>query len=225
MYSPIPTLKKKLAKRWRLRNFTLFGKRILRQERTLPLDIRNIRKVALYVRQMDRIKDLEGAVVECGVWKGRSLFILASLALQRKVWGFDTFAGFPSLSEHDIKEVAEKENFRDTSKEMVGRFLSMNKVSVELVEGPFEKTLPEWKARIGPIAFLHIDCDIYDSYKTCLSELFDQVVPGGVMVFDEYKNPEELKKWPGAARAIDEFCASRGLTVIDGGGKGIVIKP
>jgi hypothetical protein len=52
---------------------------------------------------------------------------------------------------------------------------------------------------------VHLDCDIYESYKTCLDSLYDQVVPGGVILFDEYACPV----WPGATRAVDEFFSDK----------------
>ena len=219
-------LLKKARKKWRLRNFHFFGLRILRQERALPLDVRNIGKVAIYVRQVDRVKDVSGAFVECGVWKGRTLLMLAALGgPNRTVWGFDSFQGFPELSTHDMKESAEREHFRDTSLPMVQKFLAFNKVSSRLVSGFFRDTLPKHKREIGLIALLCLDCDIYDSYQCCLEELYDSVAPGGVILLDEYKGEYEYRKWPGAAKAVDEFCTARSLSIVDGGGKSIIIKP
>lgn len=218
---------KKLLKWWRLRNWNILGIRILRQEKVLPLSIQNLRRGAFYARQLERVKNIPGAIVECGVWKGKSIFMLAALAEpEREVWGFDTFAGFPGISEFDRKEVAELQNFRDTSLPMVRKFLEFNKTpNVKLIEGTFQETLARHKKDIGPIALLHIDGDLHDSYKTCLNELYAQVAKGGVIIFDEYKNSWELEEWPGAARAIDEFFKPRGLTPLTDDLKAILIKP
>ena len=66
----------------------------------------------------------------------------------------------------------------------------------------FHDTLPQFKEQVlksNPIAFLHIDCDIYASAK----EIFDHIVPGTVIVFDEFYN------YPGAEehefKAFQEF--------------------
>jgi O-methyltransferase len=53
--------------------------------------------------------------------------------------------------------------------------------------------------------FIHVDCDIYESHLDCLNLLYDRLVPGGIVVFDDYAQP----KWPGATRAVDEFFADR----------------
>jgi len=66
--------------------------------------------------------------------------------------------------------------------------------------GLFEETL-----RIDePIALAHIDCDWYDSVKLCLERITPNVVPGGVLVIDDYRD------WVGCRRAVDEYFAGRG---------------
>lgn len=52
---------------------------------------------------------------------------------------------------------------------------------------------------------LILDCDLYESYKMCLSRLYPRIVPGGWIIFDEYFSA----KYPGARRAVDEFFADR----------------
>ena len=53
--------------------------------------------------------------------------------------------------------------------------------------------------------FIHLDVDIYSSYIECLDELYAKLVPGGVVVFDDYGS----SKWPGAKKAVDEFFADK----------------
>ena len=74
---------------------------------------------------------------------------------------------------------------------------------VHVTQGYFEDTLRD--AKLPPVALLHLDVDLYKSYKTCLEYLFPLVVKGGVVLFDEYRNEADLRKWPGASRAIDEY--------------------
>ena len=83
-------------------------------------------------------------------------------------------------------------------------FLNNN---VKLVEGFFDDSLRTFKPK--KIFFLHLDVDLYSSYKTCLEYLWDQVIDGGVVVFDEYQDP----KWPDAKVAIDEFFNKKGIKV------------
>ena len=73
-----------------------------------------------------------------------------------------------------------------------------------LVKGFFNRSLSHYPPR--PIALLHIDSDLYESYRDPLTHLYRWVAPGGIVAFDEY---EQEEKWPGARRAIDEFFGDR----------------
>ena len=83
------------------------------------------------------------------------------------------------------------------------RFFEVFNVRGEIVQGYFSDTLPRFADT--QFCFIHLDCDLYESYRECLHLLYDKLAPGGVVVFDDYKAP----KWPGAEIAVDEFFASR----------------
>jgi hypothetical protein len=74
-----------------------------------------------------------------------------------------------------------------------------------MVVGRYEDTLASVPS--FPIAFLHLDCDWYESVKLCLDKFYDSVVPGGVVVFDDYGF------WSGCRKAVDEFLAGRLINV------------
>lgn len=72
----------------------------------LGFDIRHVEKRHFYMQKMfDKISGLEGDIVECGVGKMGTFQIFASLLQnensQRKLWGFDSFEGFPEPSAED----------------------------------------------------------------------------------------------------------------------------
>ena len=75
--------------------------------------------------------------------------------------------------------------------------------NVALVKGWFSDTLPNYDG--ANIALLHIDADLYDSYKSVLDNLWAKVAVGGIVVFDEYHSDG----WPGARKAVDEFFDTR----------------
>ena len=99
--------------------------------------------------------------------------------------GEDTYYGYePDL----ISKV--RQNFE--------RFgLSPEDNAVSLVQGLFQDTI------VGdePVALAHIDGDWYESVRTCLERIGPRLVPGGVMVIDDYF------MWSGCRRAVDEFLA------------------
>jgi O-methyltransferase len=74
---------------------------------------------------------------------------------------------------------------------------------VRPVKGWFADTLPLHRDQIGPIALLRLDGDWYESTKTCLDTLASAVVPGGLIVVDDYYD------WEGCRVAVHEWIAAR----------------
>jgi Macrocin-O-methyltransferase (TylF) len=155
-----------------------------------------------------------GEVVECGVYRGSSLgtlgLFLQELRSPKRVWGLDSFQGFPSATAHDLidgvlPEKSQPPYFADTSEELVRRLVRRLRLDglVQIVAGYFEETCASLP--VPAISVLWLDCDLYSSYKTCLEHLYRRVSPGGRIVFDEYYS----KKYPGARVAVDEFFADK----------------
>ena len=152
---------------------------------------------------LDKAAGIDGDVAECGVWRGRTLIAMGLYLKQagsaKKLWGFDSFAGFDEAVPH---------NFKNTSSDVVeGKALIFGLSNVTIVPGYFRESFKAVENR--RFSFVHIDCDVYDSYVECLSFFYPRMAPGGVILFDEYDDPD----WPGAKRAVDEFCRSSGASV------------
>lgn len=168
----------------------------------------------LYFKDMlDRVRAVPGDIVECGVSIGHGalLFTLLSdyIGVPRVYWGFDSFEGFPDPAPEDGTTPIKGKGFWANPPEAVLRTLRDGRVPEEvirdrirLVKGWFSDTLPRYD---GKIALLHLDCDLYDSYRLALESLYDKVQPGGIVMFDEYDDP----RWPGARKAIDGFFSRR----------------
>lgn len=170
----------------------------------------------MYFKKLyDRIEDVPGDIVECGVGKGRTFFMLAALAASenksRIVWGFDSFEGFPEPSKEDAssRNVKRGEYNILTSNGMRqilrrgGIPQAFNDEKIKLVKGFFRESLPKFQG--NNVAFLHLDVDLYQSYKETLDFFWPKVAIGGVVLFDEYKQSGIAEAFPGAAKAIDEF--------------------
>ncbi len=118
---------------------------------------------------------LEGLVLEFGVRHGTSIRMIAEMAKQ-DVHGFDSFEGLPEAWHHEPKGSYTTEGRMPTVPD-----------NVTLYKGWFEDTLPEFvKTHKAPVRFMNVDCDIYSGTVTILKELSAQIVPGTVIVFDEY---------------------------------------
>ncbi len=131
----------------------------------------------LLIRAAERCRDQDGMVLEFGVWKGKSLGIIAKI-FDQTVYGFDSFQGLPEdwRSEIPAGAFALKTPPRVSS-------------NAELVIGWFNETLGPFLAQHpGPIKFLHIDCDLYSSACEVLENCANRLRPGSIIVFDEYFN-------------------------------------
>lgn len=161
---------------------------------------------------------VSGDIVEAGVGSGHSLLMLSILACRcervGRLWAFDSFQGFPDPSPEDgTGPRARKGWFNVATPRLVRDFLRRGKVPgefvaerLEIVEGFFEDTVGRYD---GPgILLLHIDADLYRSYKTVLETLERRVLPGGAILFDEFLGTSG-QKWPGAGRAIREYFGDR----------------
>lgn len=160
-------------------------------------------------------KNLPGAFIECGVYKGGCCAIFGAIAdrygNRRKTWYLDSFEGMPTTpSEHDgsgTEEIAGevlRASVADVEELVFGK-LKLPRDKNIIVKGWFEEVLPRIKAEIGPIAVLRLDADWYEATKLILEQLYDQVVPGGYLIFDDYA------RWVGSRKAVDEFLAARSL--------------
>lgn len=149
-----------------------------------------------------RLRGIQGAIVECGSWRGGSAAILAYGAPHRDVWLFDSFEGMPTPSENDSRFVHDSwhKGWCKGSEEAAREILRRVGVEPKIVKGWFEDTLP---VDVGPIALLHVDSDWFESVKICLDSFYDQVVSGGVIIFDDYH------RWAGCRKAVDQFVAAR----------------
>jgi len=126
---------------------------------------------------LERTADIEGDVLEFGVYNGESLLTFADLCSTRKVFGFDSFEGLP-----DGWWTRPKGAFRNTVP-------IPERPNLTLVRGLFDDSLPkfleEWPNRA---AIIHVDCDLYESTLSCLMPILPRCQIGCVLLFDEYYN-------------------------------------
>lgn len=171
--------------------------------------------------------DLPGHYLDFGVYFGNSFFfwhklleVLTPTATHKKVIGFDTFEGFPAISDEDGGEDLSVQ--KTVGGLSASSFLEEFRLLLELhnqdavipanrgqiVIGDITKRLPEWLEENPESRFclINIDVDIYDPTLVILESCWDRLVPGGALILDEYAT----SKWPGETRAWDEFSAARG---------------
>jgi len=183
------------------------------------------------------VKDLEGAYVECGVFEGRHPRLCAEATLRlhlpiRDIYMFDTFEGLTepgefdftrddsvlyTMSRTDTHQEWERQRREDVINGWCYCSLDQVRFNVEQTGYPLErlfyikgdvcKTLLEPQNIPEKIAVLRLDTDWYESSKIELEVLYDRVVPGGVIIFDDYYH------WDGQRKATDDFFHHRGIDV------------
>jgi hypothetical protein len=147
-----------------------------------------------------------GAYLEMGVCTGRTINFIAALNPEQRIWGFDSFDGLPEEWARTDLTVPQG-TFRVNTEGWMPPVLH----NVSLVKGMFHDTLPQFKSDIlksMPVAFLHVDCDIYASAKEVFDQLADNIVSGTVIVFDEFYNYPEAAEHE--FKAFQEFLERTG---------------
>jgi O-methyltransferase len=166
---------------------------------------------------------IPGAFVECGVWRGGSMMLVANTLrcvadLTRDLYLYDTFEGMPPPTELDrdfdnhtaASRMEEDSGIKAESvvwaiaglQEVIGNMDSTHYPpgKVHFVPGKVEDTIPTTLP--DQIALLRLDTDWYESTAHELRHLYPLVSPGGVVIIDDYGY------WKGARRAVDEFLAA-----------------
>lgn len=135
---------------------------------------------------------IAGDIVEAGVYRGGSAAVLGWSMLRhedrpRKLWLFDSFAGFPPAGERDgdFSRTLEGSHAAgvDETRALLER-VGVPEDRYEIVAGFFEDTYP--KLEPPRAAILHIDCDFYESVKLTLEKFFPALSPGGFVIVNDY---------------------------------------
>lgn len=140
----------------------------------------------------------DGMALEFGVATGRTLTVIAGARKNQQVFGFDSFEGLPEDWRTNIPAGTFKV---DRMPDVPG---------AELVVGMFDDTLPSFlDSHSDPVAFMHLDADLYSSTVTVLEHVGPRLQQGSVIAFDEYFN------YPGweqhEHRAWQEYVTKSGI--------------
>jgi hypothetical protein len=121
----------------------------------------------------------QGVIAEFGVATGWSTHIIRDADKSARMYGFDSFSGLPSDWCMGRDRTWPKGTFTTDGQ-------IPNIEGVTFMKGMFSESIPEFlKQQSENIAFLSIDCDLYDSAKTVLTMLNKRIVPFTVIHFDE----------------------------------------
>jgi hypothetical protein len=182
------------------------------------------RFLALY-EIFKKVIEVKGSIIECGVFQGFGISswskfsaILEPVNLTRRIYGFDSFKGFPSVSKKDnpnvkkgalfancYDEILELANIHDST-----RFLG-HIPKVNLIRGDATESIPRF-VKENPhliISLLFLDFDLYEPTKIALEYFVPRMPKGAIIAFDELDNP----LWPGETEAMIEVFRENRLEI------------
>lgn len=170
-------------------------------------------------------RQIEGDIVECGVWRGGSMMLVALMLQamgknQRDIYLFDTFTGMSEPTEADVQfDGVSASSVLDSFEKNTGawcyagieevqnnlRLTQYPDQQLHFIQGMVEQTIPEHAPE--KIALLRLDTDWYESTLHELEHLYPRLVKGGVLIIDDYGH------WKGSRTAVDEYLAKHRLCV------------
>jgi len=182
-----------------------------------PYTMTSIKRIIELFNSLEyiRINNIEGDIVECGVWRGGNIlgiieYLYFYNITNKKVWLFDTFSGMTEPKDIDIdhhnrkaKDILNLANVKAyASLEEVQTNLSNSKFdtsNIYYIKGDVSETLQDYKNIPTKISLLRLDTDWYDSTKNELIYLYPKLVLNGVLIIDDYGH------WNGCKKAVDEY--------------------
>lgn len=131
---------------------------------------------------------LDGDFAEFGVFRGGTALLAANVLKNagspRTLHLFDSFIGMPDTARG---EAFEKGHFSDTSESAVRRLIETTGCKTDFHVGYIPETFEG--LQISSIAFAHVDVDLAQAVLDAVAFVYPQLVPGGLMVFDDYGFP------------------------------------
>ncbi|PWI31714.1 macrocin O-methyltransferase [Flavobacteriaceae bacterium LYZ1037] len=183
-------------------------------------------RIVSLVRAINYVEknNIEGSIVECGVWKGGSMMatILAMKEKNKDIYLYDTFEGMsePTKEDKSYKNESAQEAFlsKDEYWKRIECYSTIDEVKsnifsleypinkIHFVQGKVEETIP---ATIPEkIAVLRLDTDWYESTMHEMVYLFPKLVIGGVIIIDDYGH------WQGCKLAVDEYISKNNIKLL-----------
>lgn len=186
------------------------------------------RFLALY-ELFKRTLPIKGSIIECGVNHGFGTMswakfsaILEPVNLMRRIYGFDTFEGFPGVSEKDRSATSQHVKAGDLAADVHDELTQLVDVydstrfighvnKVNLIKGDALLTIPQF-IQDNPhvvVSLLFLDFDLYEPTKVAIEHFLPRMPKGAILAFDELDNP----LWPGETLAMLELHAQRRIRI------------
>ncbi len=189
----------------------------------------NLTRFLVLYEIFKKVLNVKGSIVECGVNQGYGVMswakfsaIMEPVNLTRRIYGFDTFEGFPDVSDKDMSNSSDHVKVGDLAADTYDELNDLAKIhdstrflghipKVSLVKGDAVKTIPKFIDEHPHllVSLLYLDFDLYEPTKVALEYFIPRMPKGAVIAFDELDNP----LWPGETQAMLEFCRDYNLRI------------
>lgn len=174
---------------------------------------KRLSKIIAHYELYKRCINLPGSCVEFGVYKGNSLFQMATFRQMlesseaRNIYAFDCFGNFPVEGVKDTEDQKfitrfSSEGGNATSVSDMHKLINYKGFrNIFLIEGDVRKTFHEFLSenQHARFNFAHLDMDVYEPTVSVLNNLYEKLVRKGIIMFDDYNMVS------GATKAIDKF--------------------
>lgn len=173
-------------------------------------------------------KNIEGDIVECGVWRGGSMMAVIKTLQNlntstKQLLLYDTFEGMSEPTSFDKSKDGESatdllKNRKKTNEDYIWAYATLEDVKnniyplnypkdkISFIKGKVEDAIPTHVPK--SISLLRLDTDWYESTKHELTHLFPLLSSGGVIIIDDYGH------WQGAKKAVDEYFEENNIKIL-----------
>lgn len=133
-----------------------------------------------------RLKDIEASIIEIGVWRGGTSFLLAeSLNKKNYLYLCDTFEGVVKSSDKDNYYKGGEHSDVDYD-EVVQLMKHTEETNIKILKGIFPDETSDSISIEEKFKICHIDVDVYESAKDIFYWIWPKIIPGGYVIFDDY---------------------------------------
>ena len=181
-----------------------------------PFTMTSVESVASLINAVSYIakNEIEGDIVECGVWRGGSMMTVALTLLahndaSRELYLYDTYEGMTEPESVDVRfdgvpaksEMEQQQgkwcyaSIEDVQENIFST--GYPKEKIHLIKGKVEQTIPETMP--AKLSLLRLDTDWYESTKHELTHLCPLLSQNGILIIDDYGH------WQGQRKAVDEY--------------------
>ena len=169
-------------------------------------------RMGVLIDLLDKVKNIEGDIVECGSYKGGSGILmglwLKANGIKKRIHLMDSFAGLPAPDAVNDKGYKKGQFVSDY--DLVKSEVEKNGLSdmVTFHKGWFSETIPPMKDKVK-IALFHVDCDLYTSTNDCFPDLYPAVTDGGAIILDDFNDGGGGEK-----KAVHEYFEQNGISEV-----------